>query len=219
MISWEHIYGDRTKSDCIDYYESWPIPLVTSKQDLKQSATLRQMKDRYSNHGPILILAIHLCGTLSIQAIRLFQSLGEAKVLMLKPCCLPGMYHQKRHEMFQIGGYCFPTQDVCASGKWASNQKVKGRWKGPPRWHLEGKFHKWCQYLFEGISHDGTVHALQSKIQIQSQGGYQNTFLFAEKIPISESVWDEMEKHHKEEGEEEESKELQQPKKARTSLI
>ncbi|CAJ1951128.1 unnamed protein product [Cylindrotheca closterium] len=229
-ISWEHIYGDVGKdSDSkFEYYDSWPIPLVTSKQDLKQSITLRQLQDRYSksDQGPILILAIHLCGTLSTQAIKLFHMLPKAKALILKPCCLPGVFYQKRQEFFELGNYKFPTKDVCASGKWKSNKKVKGRWKGPPRWHLEGKFHKWCHHLEMGIQSADTTAMHQEgdeavvnedktmeideakkgdsdksgiiiktqllKIPVQTKGGYQNSFLFAEKAPVSNTMWDDL---------------------------
>ncbi|KAL3935715.1 MAG: hypothetical protein SGBAC_008816 [Bacillariaceae sp.] len=229
-ISWEHIYGDVMKDNPkFDYYDSWPIPLVTSKQDLKQSITLRQLQDRYSasDQGPILILAIHLCGTLSTQAIKLFHMLPKAKAMILKPCCLPGVVYQKRQDFFELGGYKFPTKDVCASGKWKSSKKVKGRWKGPPRWHLEGKFHKWCFHLEKGIQSVDYSTGMQEraqtavekgnqmeaeaevdetkkdaadkskidiktqllKIPVQTKGGYQNSFLFAEKAPLSNTMW------------------------------
>jgi len=237
-ISWEHIYGDVGKDNKnnppkFEYYDSWPIPLVTSKQDLKQSITLRQLKDRYSSsdQGPILILAIHLCGTLSTQAIKLFHMLPKARALILKPCCLPGVFYQKRQEYFELGNYKFPTKDVCASGKWKSSKKVKGRWKGPPRWHLEGKFHKWCFHLEKGIQQSGDATTVVQeegegdqaavnedkqmeveeaktdvvdnssriitkqqllKIPVQTKGGYQNSFLFAEKAPLSTTMWDDL---------------------------
>jgi len=231
-ISWEHIYGDvdTAENPKFDYYKTWPIPLVTSKQDLKQSITLRQLQERYGgeDRGPILILAIHLCGTLSTQGIKLFHMLPNAKALFLKPCCLPGMVYQKRQEFFELGTYQFPTKDVCASGKWQSSKKVKGRWQGPPRWHLEGKFHKWCYHLEKGIQSadasatsaaaggdsngDKTAKSEETnleqnggkeddnesevmktrliKIPVQTKGGYQNSFLFAEKgPPLSNAMW------------------------------
>ena len=173
-ISWEHIYGDTDLSvpNAIDYYGTWPIPLVTSKQDLKQSSTLRKLQERYStptsnsskndvtkptmtttteattkggggggsSAPPILILAVHLCGTLSIQAVKLFHQLDNAKLLLLKPCCLPGIWHIKNTVQFRLGQYTFPAKDVCASGKWLSRiatsertgNKAGSRWKGPP---------------------------------------------------------------------------------------
>jgi hypothetical protein len=197
-INWEHIYGDVMEENAkFHYYDTWPIPLVTSKQDLKQSLTLKQLQKRFENSGPILILAIHLCGTLSLQAIKLFHSLPKATTLILKPCCLPGITYQKRQEFFEIGTFQFPTKDVCASGKWQTKKKVKGRWKGPPRWQLEGRFHKWCFYLHEGLSSSSTLdeQRMQTKlvqIPVQNKGGYQNTFLFAEKEPFSSHMWEDL---------------------------
>ena len=162
--------------------------------------------------------------------------LPKAKALFLKPCCLPGIFYQKRQEFFEVGNYQFPTKDVCASGKWKSSKKVKGRWKGPPRWHLEGKFHKWCYHLEQGIQstpsdsktasndkeealenddnktaivkeekEDGneaiarTMKTQLIKIPVQTKGGYQNSFLFAEKGPaLSDIMWDDLGQRKKE---------------------
>ena len=185
-ISWEHIYGDTNSTDpnTPDYYETWPIPLVTSKQDLKQNTMLRRFADRLNQvtPGPILVLAVHLCGTLSIQAIKLINEINKdidsstrkdafsnsddinckskkkrkkAQILMLKPCCLPGLVHLKITEEFQIGpNYRFPCKEVCAGGKWNNYQNSdgkSGRWKGPPRCHLIDRFHRWCHHLASGI--------------------------------------------------------------------
>lgn len=197
-ISWEHIYGDTTKEDSPNYFDTWPIPLVTSKQDLKQSRTLRQMKARFQGEYPIIILAIHLCGTLSTQAIKLFHSLPEAQMLILKPCCLPDIFYAKRQASFEVGNYSFPTKEVCSRGKWTT--KKKGRWQGPPRWHLESKFHKWCFHLHEGLRSEGDLRTKLSEIHVQSKGGFQNTFLFAEKQPTSSSMWDVVSRHLDKEG-------------------
>jgi hypothetical protein len=34
-----------------------------------------------------MVLAVHLCGTLSIRAVELFNANPEVVVLALKPCC------------------------------------------------------------------------------------------------------------------------------------
>ena len=44
IISDAHIYGERPESaDVPRYYNSWRVPLHTSKQDLKNKATVRKM--------------------------------------------------------------------------------------------------------------------------------------------------------------------------------
>lgn len=181
-INWAHIYGDLVETD---YFNTWPIPLHTSKQDMKQKSAIGQFEKRFAE-GPVIILGVHLCGTLSIQAIKLFQTLPNAKLLVLKPCCLPGMFHAKHQEDFEIGRYRFPTKDVCAPGKFRGK-----KWEGPPRWQLEGKFMKWCKYLLESLrGNDYSMTCQMLEIQVQNKGGYQNSFLFAEKSPASRDLWD-----------------------------
>jgi hypothetical protein len=214
-MNWDHIYGGNTTTDGETYFTTWPIPLHTSKQDLKQSTLLRQFQKRFPNKSgePILLLGVHLCGTLSIQAVNLFHNLPNIQCMMLKPCCLPGMVYANRQESFEIidgstntstgstagrPRYAFPTKDVCAPGTFSGKN-----WSGPPRWHLEGKFEKWCRYLQEGmaagevgaaaaseLSEDDTPHSLLVEIPVQSKGGYQNTFLFAEKQPATDRFWE-----------------------------
>lgn len=180
-INWAHIYGDLVETD---YFGTWPIPLHTSKQDLKQSSTIRQFEKRFSE-GPVLMLGVHLCGTLSIQAIKLFHHLPNAKLMILKPCCLPGMLYAKRQEHFEVGRYRFPTKEVCAPGQFRGKA-----WQGPPRWQLEGKFLKWCKYLLESLHENGeSMNTCMLEVQVQNKGGYQNNFLLAEKSPVSRDLW------------------------------
>jgi len=106
-ISWTHIYG--SYKECEDqsipcYFETWPIELHTSKSDLKSSQQIRSLESFHiNNKGPIILVAIHLCGTLSLKAVELFNNNPEIQFFCLKPCCLPGMVHVKRREIFQIG--------------------------------------------------------------------------------------------------------------------
>ena len=228
-INWEHIYGSigeqnerqtdengeekndsetTTKpesSSSRSYYDTWPIPIDTSKQDLKSSRQLQLIKKHYlsnpSQH-PVILLAIHLCGTLSLRAIELFNTNPSVKFMALKPCCLPGMVHAKRHELFKVGTHCFEASEVCVHGKWN-----KDKWEnGPPRSHLKPKFQKWSDHLYKGIGYedsdanttfgddnkgDETVRKVHTKIVVQHGGGLQNDFLFAERMPVSSSnVWE-----------------------------
>lgn len=173
-MNWDHIYANFTEDS--SYFTTWPIPLHTSKQNIKIASVLRNMEKRFSN-DPVLVLGVHLCGTLSIQAIKLFHQLPQSKLLILKPCCLPGMLNTQQQDYFQVGRYRFPTKDVCAPGKFHGNE-----WDGPPRWQLQGKFDKWCMYLHEAVQEPEDVKSSRiSEIRVQTKGGYQNTFLFAEK--------------------------------------
>ena len=240
-MNWDHIYGScinendtnmtstsnpyqQTNSSTNEihstYFTTWPIPLHTSKQDLKQSCNHRQMKkyifDRIN--GPIIMLAIHLCGTLSLKAIDLFNDNENVTFFCLKPCCLPKMIHAQRGDIFQIGNHSFHAKDVCSNGKF--NKKD---WTGPPRWHLEQKFHLWSDHLYKGINlsmkkstHrilygpmpdktsvvDDYMNIIKEKatlgkkekreIQVQIDGGFQNTYLLAERVPLTNKLWDDL---------------------------
>lgn len=179
-MNWEHIYGN--KAEEIYYFDTWPISLVTSKQNLKQARTIQQLQERFTfdandNHR-VLLLGVHLCGTLSIQAIQLYRGIPNAELLVLKPCCLPDMSHTKQSDSFVVGNYCFPTKDVCAAGKWKGTQRY---WEGPPRWHLQPKFQKWCHYLHEAMGQEQDMSTSQFEVPLQTQGGFQNTFLVGER--------------------------------------
>ena len=165
-ISWEHLYGPY----------NWPIPLTTSKVDLKSSNQRRNLVSKFVQDGPVLLLAIHLCGILSLRAIQLYnENLDKIHFFCLKPCCLPGMIHAKRKEVFQIGDHQFDAKLVCVRGKWNKNQ-----WCGPPRATLKPIFHTWVHHLFLGIvDDDDKTQKTKVCIPVQHEGGYQNEFLFA----------------------------------------
>jgi hypothetical protein len=186
-INWGHIYGSfKDSSIPFNYYESWPVTLNTSKINLKNAKEVSNMEERlFQNYqGPIILVAVHLCGTLSIKAVELFNRNPETKFFCLKPCCLPTMVHAKRNEIFELGGHSFPAKEVCMAGKWK-----KGEWHGPPRTTTKQYFERWVQHLFLGI--DGAeAKKIKKTIMVQRFGGYQNEFLLAERLPETSSVWD-----------------------------
>ena len=171
QINWDHVYG-------VDGWDpAWPIKLQTRKDDIKQAGQLRQIeKHVFGKHkGPFVILAVHLCGTLSVKAVEMFNLHANASDLVLKPCCLPGWNHTYTHDTWELGGHCIPVKDVCAKGKWKGN-----RWIGPPRAHLRHKFALWCENLYKGIDVDDAEKRTE-QILIQEEGGHQNTFMFVER--------------------------------------
>jgi len=196
-INWDHIYGHNpalldpnsstpppppSPSSSIGmescYFGTWPIPLHTSKQNLKSGGDKRSIAKRFIDAapGPVVILAVHLCGTLSFSAVELMNLHDKVQFLALKPCCLPD-YRLRKDNLFIPPDYTFAGADVCAQGQWKNKN-----WKGPPRWHLEDRFHAWCHHLYQGIA----VQPKESvQAQVQLQGGYQNTFLFARREEVS----------------------------------
>lgn len=238
QISWEHLYGTRPEEQgggC--YFATWPIPLHTSKQDLKQRCTRRQLRRAIFDkcQGPVLILAVHLCGTLSLRAVEMFNDYPEkVKYLALKPCCLPPIVHVKKKQIFSVGGHSFSAKDVCSSGRFKNNV-----WHGPPRSKLGKKFHVWSEHLFRCIDlkravddqtaevdmpqktdmvesntvgqedlqcimctldeasigrEDFLEDELGSKTKlwkrVQLDSGYQNTYIFADRLPLTPAVWE-----------------------------
>eukprot|EP00574_Skeletonema_japonicum_P005589 CAMPEP_0201727984 /NCGR_PEP_ID=MMETSP0593-20130828/14366_1 /ASSEMBLY_ACC=CAM_ASM_000672 /TAXON_ID=267983 /ORGANISM="Skeletonema japonicum, Strain CCMP2506" /LENGTH=403 /DNA_ID=CAMNT_0048219953 /DNA_START=106 /DNA_END=1317 /DNA_ORIENTATION=- len=208
-MNWDHIYGTTVDTDGEEssYFTTWPIPLFTSKQDLKDSCNQRQMTKHFFNKidGPVIILAVHLCGTLSLKAIEMFNN-NQVKLFALKPCCLPQMVYANRGDVFRIGQHEFDAKDVCSPGQFS-----KGNWNGPPRWHLQPRFDCWADNLFKGIDiggsklqqddseedngyrvsmshHDGIK--VKDDIVIQVDGGFQNTYIFAERDPVTLAIWE-----------------------------
>lgn len=215
-MNWDHIYGitatnsndndsgNEEEESTSSYFTTWPIPLYTSKQDLKDSCNQRQMKKHFFDKidGPIIILAVHLCGTLSLKAVEMFNNNQEVKLFALKPCCLPQMVYANRGDVFRIGEHEFDAKDVCSNGQF--NRKG---WTGPPRWHLQPKFNCWADNLFKGINVGGSSSAGESDgfrvlfssqdgikvkddITIQVDGGFQNTYMFAEREPVTPAIWE-----------------------------
>lgn len=204
-MNWDHIYGTSVNNNHSSYFTTWPIPLYTSKQDLKDSCNQRQMKKHFFDKidGPVIILAVHLCGTLSLKAIEMFNN-NQVKLFALKPCCLPQMVYANRGDVFRIGQHEFDAKDVCSNGQFS-----KGNWNGPPRWHLQPRFDCWADNLFKGIdvvggsSNDdessekrGYRVSMSSRgikvkddIAIQIDGGFQNTYIFAEREPVTPEIW------------------------------
>lgn len=94
QITWEHI---RTPG--------WPIPLRTRKTNLKKGAEMRQLEKYVVNSasGSVIVVGIHLCGTLAIKAVELFNRRKDKIAMMcLKPCCLPGRIHAAREESWSV---------------------------------------------------------------------------------------------------------------------
>lgn len=197
QINAAHIYGGH---DGASYFEDWPVPLHTSKQNLKKPRTLRDVGEHLIDRapGPCLLLGVHLCGTLSLKAIELFNRHPNARLLALKPCCLPNMAHADRDETFEIrsaveigsaGGvvHVFAAKDVCAHGSFRGRHDA---WDGPPRAHLKPRFDAWARHLAAGVdaAPSGGRAALEHSA-VQVDGGYQNAFIFGERGPTTAALW------------------------------
>jgi len=174
-INWEHVYG----SD--DWTYDWPIQLSTRKVNLKERGEVNQLAMHVFNrwNGPFIVLGIHLCGTLSIKAVEMFNKHPNVQHLILKPCCLPDFSWTYKEKYFPpIGSHkhLIPTKDVCSRGKWK-----KSTWIGPPRIYLKEKFVTWNDHLCRAIEDEnGNVTKNIEEIQVQERH-FQNLFIFGER--------------------------------------
>ena len=112
QINWDHVYGEEASETSKAWVPAWPIPLRTRKMDIKQAGQLRQMETHVFQKfpGPFLLLAVHLCGTLSVKAVEMFNAHDTAAVLCLKPCCLPEWNHTYTHD-----NWVFPRRQLDVS--------------------------------------------------------------------------------------------------------
>ena len=132
----------------------WPIELTHRRYNLKKTSGLRQMNDHViaRAEGAVLVLAVHLCGTLALRAVQFFNDHPKVAFFCLKPCCLPPLILAKQKYV-----WAFPNRDgverrivakdVCASGSYN-----KGTWRGSaPKHHQKVKFGAWARGLFASI--------------------------------------------------------------------
>ena len=121
-INWTHLL-----------HPDWPVTLIPRKNNIKKTKREFDFIARnYLNESPVFILAIHLCGTLSLRACDLFNKYPSVTMIVLKPCCLPSQDVARQQEYLGSGSHMFKASDVCTAGKWSANG-----WEGPPR-HLLG---------------------------------------------------------------------------------
>eukprot|EP00392_Amoebophrya_sp_AT5.2_P011684 g11767.t1 len=65
------------------------------------------------NPNRILLLGVHLCGSLSLRFVELVnKNPGTVEFAALKPCCLPGKMHLHHEMLYRVGKHEFTAQDV-----------------------------------------------------------------------------------------------------------
>ena len=89
------------------------------------------------------------------------------------------------------------------AGKWKKNV-----WHGPPRTTTKAYFERWADNLYLGMNASDAAK-IKKTIMVQQDGGYQNEFLFAERLPKTAQVWEELQE---EEGGEEQLVESEEAK-------
>ena len=148
--------------------DMWSFELTHRRYNLKKSSGLRQLNDHVvaRAEGGVVMLAVHLCGTLALRAVQFFNDRPRCAFFALKPCCLPPLTLAKQKFVWRFpqsrGGSSSTSSselspessasiiravEVCASGSYN-----KGKWRGSaPRHHQEAKFGVWATRLFAAI--------------------------------------------------------------------
>lgn len=108
--------GGITTAHIYDHGE-WPIPLLTLQIDVTNSREMRGLGLHIiRDPRPTIICGIHLCGTLSLRAIQLFNdglSSGcGVSGLIVAPCCLPRKQHRDRKFSYEVGGHRFSAEEL-----------------------------------------------------------------------------------------------------------
>ena len=194
----------------------WRVPLEPLKRDLKKGRERAQLLANVvqSAPGPVLILAVHLCGALSLHAVELFNfAANKICLLALKPCCLPAAQKNDDKIVLHAGAHAFVAAEVSVHGRFSRNE-----WSGQTRSHLRPKFEKWCGHIFKGIDvtgadlicvdgngSDDAINTNDAKggdgqaslaigekrthgEALQTAGGYQNTYIFARRSVLATRV-------------------------------
>eukprot|EP00793_Prasinoderma_coloniale_P004862 PRCOL_00000623-RA len=115
---------------------AYPIRLDITKKNLKKRRQLRDLGERVCGAAPTLILGVHLCGTLALRAVDLFNKCAD----------------DARGRTFTIGEHTFAAREVTARGKWVSRNVKASTWRGPPRHHLKERFGRWSEHLLAGMN-------------------------------------------------------------------
>ena len=210
QIGWEHVYFRGGAG--------WPIRLRTSKRNLKKGRELEALDGRLLTQcgGPVLVCAIHLCGSLSLRATQIFNVVPNISFLALKPCCLPGRAKGRRDMIYQAGGHVFSGTElyngepepeaaaahdlqvtdlgataIVAEKKSEAREAPEGTGKLLPG---EKAFSRWNTHLLECLvceevdARNGkpTVTKSLEHIRVQERH-FQNKFLFSAR-PVAECI-------------------------------
>jgi hypothetical protein len=184
----------------------WPIQLKMRKVDLKASREIKQLH-KYVFRGRVIFVGIHLCKSLSVHAIKLYQSYSDAVALVLKPCCLPGSRNlyapvegKTKPIVYQFeNGYSFRPidlyQDVDASVTDDANSE-NNDYEGTMETNEDGcsdsrnphhdknfnneRFSRWVNCLCRGCD-SARCRARVESIRVQKHH-FQNLFIFSEIV-------------------------------------
>jgi len=158
---WEDPNDDDSSAQVITtqhiFEYEWPVRLEVCKRDiqLETGKVLGGLED-----DNVIICAIHLCGTLSVRAVEIFNSSEKVKKLFLKPCCLPG--RKKPPFEFTLGSHHFLKKDVYQRRGYGN------------------KFHSWCENISMGINASKNMRMIEISTCAEKQHR-KNTFIYGNR--------------------------------------
>lgn len=141
---WPQVGVESTKTDGVhmtrDHIDlgGYSIPLKTLKIDLKKGRDLADLCHYVFQNGNreergtgnrigakvpaerqprIIMLGVHLCGSLSLRAADLVnRNTASVEFACIKPCCLPGKLHLRTEVSYSVGGHSFTAEELYFPG-------------------------------------------------------------------------------------------------------
>jgi hypothetical protein len=184
-----------------------PIPIKPRRANIKKGRELRQISKYCVScaPGPVIILGVHLCKSLSVHTTRLFTMNINASRLYLKPCCLPGRKDLKRRdppfwkfEGMPGGGFGVKTlycQEIGETSEALANEEIMDDLATAPKLHHESKAEKYGGYIINNLfskwtkllrNAAGSVNGVTATIKVCSvqTNHFQNQFILAKRFHV-----------------------------------
>lgn len=160
-ISNEHIYD----------HGAWRVPMQTIKMDIKEQSNVRSLVRRVLAYQdrPCFICAVHLCGTLSLRAVQLFNATERAQALALVPCCMPPKRHAIQEVVYELGGHTFSAQGVRDTDKNGS---------------ATARFHSWVENVQMAVDPGENGEKWLKTIRVHSSGRHSKSEAYSQDLHI-----------------------------------
>lgn len=145
----------------------FPIELTYRKYDLKDQSSLRKGLGKHVIErapGPLMLLGVHLCGTLSIRAVQVFNDFPKCVFLALKPCCLPHPALGDRGVAWRLGQHTIMAKDVVGAGRYK-----KGKWVGKNKSLLAPIFRTWVCELGNAVDLKNAAQAVPGGTMVERE--------------------------------------------------
>ena len=130
--------------------------LIDNVNDIQNNSTTTSYL--YPSPNRVLLTGVHLCGSLSLRAVDLFnRNPHTVELLVLKPCCLPGRIHLRGDMEYTVGARTFSVRDMYREADYNSSETASAAASSSNNIHnrVRGgggrKFRSWCKQVYECI--------------------------------------------------------------------